>query len=136
MTTCFGFVYLRRFVYASCSVLISATKSLANTGLSMRPARSRSCRKARRQRNWLGRQHNKFYWKPRRRKLLFFWILKRDLSFNFYICHKKCKIMNWIKHFITIIFMQDTCSVMFQSFKSFQLQTFLFFLTLKYPFMS
>ena len=82
------------------------------------------------QHGWLCRQNNKFYWKLRRQKFLFFWRLKRDLPFSFCIYHQKSKIMNWTKHFMT------TCNIMSQSFKSFQLQTFLFFLILQYPFLS
>ena len=82
---------------------------------------------------WLGRQYNKFYWNLHRQKFLFFWRLKSDLSFNFFIYHKKSKIMNWTKHFITTIYMWDRCNAML---KSFQLQTFLFFLILQYPFLS
>ena len=56
------------------------------------------------QHDWLCRQQNKFYWKSHMQKFLFFWRLKRDLSFNF--CkNKKNKIMNWTKHFITTVYM-------------------------------
>ena len=41
------------------------------------------------QRNWLRKEHNKFYRKSRRQKYLFFSRLKRDLFFNFCVCHKK-----------------------------------------------
>ena len=57
------------------------------------------------QRDWSRRQHNKFYRKSRRQKFLFFWRLKRDLSLKFCVCHKKSKIMNRTKHFITTIYM-------------------------------
>ena len=57
------------------------------------------------QRDWLCRQHNKFYRKSRRQKFIFFWRLKRNLSLNICVCHKKSKIMNWIKNSITTIYM-------------------------------
>ena len=40
------------------------------------------------QRDWLRRQH-KFYWTLRNQKLFFFSRLKRDVFFNFCVCHKK-----------------------------------------------
>ena len=43
------------------------------------------------QHDWSHRQHNKFYRKSPRQKFLFFWRLKRDLSLNFCVCHKKRK---------------------------------------------
>ena len=70
------------------------------------------------------------------KSFFFFWRLKRGLSSNFCVCHKKSKIINWTKHSITTIYMQDPCNVILQSFKSFQLQTFLFFLILEFPFLS
>ena len=44
--------------------------------------------------------------------------------------------MNSTKHSITTIYMYDTCNIMLQCSKSFQLQIFLFFLILQYPFLS
>ena len=38
------------------------------------------------------------------------------------------KIVHWTGHSITTIYVKDTSNVILQSFKSFQLQTFLFFL--------
>ena len=50
------------------------------------------------------RQHNKFYWKSLRQKLIF-WRLKRDLPLSFCVCHEKSKIIDWTKHSITTIYM-------------------------------
>ena len=69
------------------------------SGLLMRPAWSCWCKQACRHINWSHRQHNKFYWQLHWQKFLFFWRLKRDLSLNFCVCHKKSKIMNWTKAF-------------------------------------
>ena len=56
------------------------------------------------QHNWSCWQHNKFYRKSHRQKF-FFSRLKRVFYFNFCVCHKKSKIVNWTKHSITTIYM-------------------------------
>ena len=38
------------------------------------------------------------------------------------------KIMHWTKHYATTIYIKDICNIILQSFKCFQLQTFIFFL--------
>ena len=48
--------------------------------------------------------NNKFYQKLCWQKFLFFWRLKKDLSLNFCVYHKKSKIMNWTKHSVTTIY--------------------------------
>ena len=44
--------------------------------------------------------------------------------------------MHWTKHSITNIYVEDTCNIVLQTFKSFQLQTCFFFLILYCPFLN
>ena len=79
------------------------------SNLSMRPTRLCSCRQACRQMNlpeqFIGQAFQQILLKLALAKVFFFSRLKRDLSLNFCVSHKKSKIMNWTKHSTTTIYM-------------------------------
>ena len=81
--------------------------------------------------NWSHRQHNIFYQKSHRQKFLFSQDSKDTCSLIFVSLTRKVKSLIeqniLLLLLITKTYMQDTCSIILQCFKSFQLQSFLFF---------
>ena len=78
-----------------CAVLKQACQwDLRNRARAGRHAGKSVC-----QRDWSCRQHNKFHWKSRRQ--VFSSRLKRNLFFNFCVCHKKGE--SWMEQSILLL---------------------------------